>query len=131
MATADVLPSVDLLGPQQNQVNLGAEFSKSENPWASKVDFDPVALKERYIAERDQRLKHGGGINQYKLVESEGPFAHYLVDPWVDPGFTREPVKEEVDVVIVGGGYGAQLVAVRLIEAGITSLRIIEKAGDL
>ncbi|KAK3055853.1 hypothetical protein LTR09_003087 [Extremus antarcticus] len=130
MATADVLPSVDLLGPQQNQVNLGAEFSKSENPWASKVDFDPVALKERYIAERDQRLKHGGGINQYKLVESEGPFAHYLVDPWVDPGFTREPVKEEVDVVIVGGGYGAQLVAVRLIEAGITSLRIIEKAGD-
>jgi hypothetical protein len=130
MATADVLPNVDLLGPQQKQVNLGAEFEKSGDPDAKKVSFDPVALKERYIAERDKRLKHGGGINQYKLVETDGPFSHYLTDPWVEPGFTRDPVTEEVDVVIVGGGYGAQLVAVRLIEAGIKNIRMIEKAGD-
>lgn len=35
-----------------------------------------------------------------------------------------------MDVVIVGGGYGAQVVAVRLIEAGVNNFRIIEKAGD-
>ena len=130
MATAEVLNNVDILGPQQKQVNLGADFKKSEDPSVTQAAFDPVKLKERYIAERDKRLKNGGGINQYKLVENDGQFAHYLNDPWVDPGFTREPVKEEVDVAIVGGGYGAQLVAVRLVEAGITNIRMIEKAGD-
>ena len=132
MATAkvDVLNNVDLLGPPQNQINLGAQFDKSEDPTVAEVPFDPVKLKERYIAERDKRLKHGGGINQYRLVEINGIFKHYLTDPWVEPGFTREPVKEEVDVVIVGGGYGAQLVAVRLIEAGISNIKLIEKAGD-
>jgi hypothetical protein len=53
-----------------------------------------------------------------------------LKDPWVEPGFERDPIEEEVDVVIVGGGYGAQVVAVRLIEAGVDKFRIIEKAGD-
>lgn len=130
MATAEVLNNVDILGPQQKQVNLGADFDKSDDPTPAKVSFDPVKLKERYIAERDKRLKHGGGINQYKIIDDGGQFSHYLVDPWVEPGFTRKPVKEEVDVVIVGGGYGAQLVAVRLIEAGITSIRMIEKAGN-
>lgn len=129
MATAEVLNNVDILGPQQKQVNLGADFSKSKDPEATQVAFDPVKLKERYVAERDKRLKHGGGINQYKLVEEGGEYAHYLIDPWVEPGFKREPVKEEVEVMIVGGGYGAQLVAVKLIEAGITNIRLIEKAG--
>jgi cyclohexanone monooxygenase len=36
----------------------------------------------------------------------------------------------DIDVVIVGGGYGAQLVAVRLLEQGITNFRLIEKGGD-
>lgn len=132
MATAavEVLKNVDLLGPQPNQINLGANFEKSEDPAVTEVPFDPVKLKERYIAERDKRLKYGGGINQYRLVETDGIFKHYLDDPWVEPGFTREPVKEEVDVVIMGGGFGAQLAAVRLIEAGVTNIRLIEKAGD-
>ncbi|KAK3704517.1 hypothetical protein LTR37_013800 [Vermiconidia calcicola] len=132
MATAEVevLKNVDLLGPPQKQIHLGADFDKSEDPTVSEVPFDPVALKDRYIAERDRRLKHGGGINQYRLVEEKGQFAHYLTDPWVEPGFKRDPVKEEVDVVVVGGGYGAQLVAVRLLEKGVRNVRLIEKAGD-
>jgi hypothetical protein len=130
MATAEILNNVDLLGPQQKQTNLTADFTKSTAPPVTSVPFDPVALKERYIAERDKRLKHGGGINQYKIIDDGSKYSHYLTDPWVEPGFTREPVKEEVDVVIVGGGYGAQLVAVKLIEAGVTSIRMIEKAGN-
>lgn len=56
--------------------------------------------------------------------------SHYLIDPWVEPGFTRDPVEQTAQVVIIGGGYGAQLVAVRLIEAGVKDIKIIEKAGD-
>ncbi|KAJ4378696.1 hypothetical protein N0V86_005567 [Didymella sp. IMI 355093] len=92
------------------------------------LPFDPKALKEKYLAERDRRLARNEGIEQYTLLD--GKLSHYLKDPWVEPGFTREPVHEETDVVIVGGGYGAQVVAVRLIEAGVKNFRIIEKAGD-
>jgi hypothetical protein len=92
------------------------------------LPFDPVAIKERYNAERDKRLARNQGVEQYLLLD--GKLSHFLKDPWVEPGFEREPIEEEVDVVIVGGGYGAQVVAVRLIEAGINNFRIIEKAGD-
>lgn len=127
MATAEVLNKVDLLGPPPEQVNLEADLRKTE---PAPAPFDPVKLKEKYLAERDKRLKHGGGINQYRLVEERGHFAHYLDDPWVEAGFTRQPVNEQVDVVIIGGGYGAQLIAVRLIEQGVKNIRMIEKAGD-
>jgi hypothetical protein len=92
------------------------------------LPFDPKALKEKYLAERDRRLARNEGIEQYTLLD--GKLSRYLKDPWVEPGFTREPVQEETDVVIVGGGYGAQVVAVRLIEAGVKNFKIIEKAGD-
>ncbi|KAL5115003.1 hypothetical protein ACEQ8H_007112 [Pleosporales sp. CAS-2024a] len=92
------------------------------------LPFDPAALNEKYLAERDRRLARGQGVEQYLLLD--GRLSHFLKDPWVEPGFEREPIVEEVHVVIVGGGYGAQMVAVRLIEAGVNNFRIIEKAGD-
>ena len=129
MATAEVAAPSDILGPQQEQVNLQADTDKVADP--SQLPFDPVKLKEKYLAERDKRLKHGqakGGINQYKYAD--GHLSSYLTDPWVKPGFTRDPVDEEVECIIVGGGYAAQLVAVRLIESGIKNIRLVEKAGD-
>ncbi|KAF9701859.1 hypothetical protein EKO04_000368 [Ascochyta lentis] len=92
------------------------------------LPFDPAALKEKYLAERDRRLARDEGVEQYTLLD--GKLSRYLKDPWVEPGFTRAPIEEETDVVIVGGGYGAQVVAVRLIEVGVKNFRIIEKAGD-
>lgn len=96
---------------------------------ASTLDlaFDPAKLKEKYLAERDRRLARDQGVEQYVLLD--GPLAHYLRDPWVAPGFEREGLEEDVDVLIVGGGYGALVVAVRLLEAGVRRLRIVEKAG--
>lgn len=92
------------------------------------LGFDPAALKAKYLAERDKRLARNQGVEQY--VSLDGSLSHHLKDPWVEPGFSRDPIEEDVDVVIVGGGYGAQVVAVRLIEAGVNNFRIIEKAGD-
>lgn len=120
MATAGVYNQVDLPGSQVKTVDI-------EKAQPAPLPFDPVKLKDKYTAERDKRLQHGGGIDQYRLVENKGIFSHYLNDPWVEPGFTREPVSEHLDVVVVGGGYGAQLVAVRLIEAGVKNIRLIEK----
>lgn len=37
---------------------------------------------------------------------------------------------DEVEVVVIGGGFGGLLAGARVREAGIDDLRIIEKAGD-
>ena len=59
------------------------------------LGFDPNALKKKYIAERDKRLRADGN-EQYR--EIDGEFAHYLDDPYVEPGFTRAPLTDEVEV---------------------------------
>ena len=96
-------------------------------PTAEELGFDPGALREKYAAERAKRLRADAN-NQYQ--EITGKYAHYNVDPYVEPGFTRPALHEELDVVIVGGGFGGLLAAARLQEVGITNFRIIEKAGD-
>ncbi len=93
----------------------------------AKPTFDPAALKAKYRAERDKRLTEKGTF-QYREIE-EGVLKHYADDPYSTP-LSREPVDEEVEFLIVGGGFGGQLMSVRLLEAGITDLRIVEKAGD-
>ena len=88
--------------------------------------FDPDALRDKYRAERDKRLRADGN-EQY--VEVTGEFAHFLDDPYVEP-IEREPLFDEVDVVVIGGGFGGLLAGARLKEAGITDVHIIEKGGD-
>jgi cation diffusion facilitator CzcD-associated flavoprotein CzcO len=83
--------------------------------------------REKYRIEREKRLR-ADGIRQYK--ELKGDYEEFDRDPYVEPGFTRDAVTEDVDVVIVGGGFGGMIEAANLTKAGITNFRIIEKAGD-
>ena len=92
-----------------------------------ELDFDPDRLKAKYRAERDKRLRDDGN-EQYR--EIAGEFARYLDDPYVEPGFTRAPLTDEVEVVVVGGGFGGLLAGARLREAGVQDIRVIEKGGD-
>jgi cation diffusion facilitator CzcD-associated flavoprotein CzcO len=103
------------------------QSTPNRTPTPEELGFDPGALREKYAAERVKRLRADGN-SQYQ--EITGTFEHYNVDPYVEPGFTRASMHEELEVVIIGGGFGGMLAAVRLQEAGITNFRIIEKAGD-
>jgi cyclohexanone monooxygenase len=89
--------------------------------------FDADVLRERYREERDKRLR-GDGNDQY--VEVAGKFAHYLDDPYVAPGFRRAPLTDEVEVAVIGGGFGGLLAGARLRQAGVESIRMIDPAGD-
>ncbi len=91
------------------------------------LGFNPEELRAKYRAERDKRLRSDGN-EQYQ--EIAGKFAHYLEDPYVEPGFTRAPLTDEVEIVVVGGGFGGLLTGARLREAGFEDIRIIEKGGD-
>src|ERR1700749_3032558 len=95
---------------------------------AGPLDFDPVALKAKYLGERDKRIRPDGNA-QYIEVKAE--FSHYVDDPYVDPGFTRAPVFDDVEFAIIGGGFGGLLMGARLREAGFESIRMVESAGDV
>lgn len=84
-------------------------------------------IREKYRIEREKRLRSDGNA-QYS--DFSGDFEDFDRDPYVEPGFTRDPVSEEVEVVIVGGGFGGMLAAANLRKQGIDSFRIVEKAGD-
>ncbi|HTI73385.1 MAG TPA: NAD(P)/FAD-dependent oxidoreductase [Mycobacterium sp.] len=90
--------------------------------------FDADALRKKYAFERDRRLRPDG-IAQY--VEIAGPFAGFATDPWSDPGFTRDPLTDDVDVAIVGAGFGGLLIGARLRELGVQGIRLIDKAADV
>ena len=92
-----------------------------------EIDFDPDALHAKYLAERDKRLREDGAA-QYVEVRAE--FSHYVDDPYVEPGFTRDPVTDTVEFAIIGGGFGGLLMGARLREAGFSSIRMVENAGD-
>jgi len=94
---------------------------------AELLDFDPDVLREKYRQERDRRVRPQ---KNHQWIEVKGDFSHYVDDPYVEPGFTREPVHETVEVLVVGGGFGGLLSAAKLRQAGIESFRIVEKGGD-
>lgn len=91
------------------------------------LDFDPEALRARYRAERERRIRPDGSA-QYR--GTGGEFGYYADDPYADAEFTREPLHDRVEAVIVGGGFGGLLAAARLRQAGVESIRVIDKGGD-
>ncbi|MGB0500924.1 MAG: flavin-containing monooxygenase [Acidimicrobiales bacterium] len=88
--------------------------------------MDTAAIREKYRAERDKRLRPDGN-DQY--VEPTGRYAHYLEDPYVEPA-PRDPLTDEVEFAFIGGGFAGLTTGAALKQAGITDVRIIEKGGD-
>jgi cyclohexanone monooxygenase len=91
------------------------------------LDFNPDALREKYRVERDKRLRADAN-EQY--IEVKGDFRHYIDDPYLETRIERAPLTDEVDALVIGGGFGGLLAAARLREAGVEKIRIVEKGGD-
>ena len=95
---------------------------------SQEIDFDPDSLRAKYQHERERRLRPDG---QDQYVDVSGKYAYFADnDPYVAPGFTREPLTDEVDVVIIGGGWSGLITGARLREAGLNDIRIIEDGAD-
>jgi len=91
------------------------------------IEIDVEALKRRYDEERLKRIRPEANA---QFQEMKGQFSRFADDPYADPNFTRDPVVEDVDALIIGGGFGGLLTAGRLRERGIDSFRIVDRAGD-
>ncbi len=92
-----------------------------------ELGFDPDALHAKYLSERDRRIRPDGAAQYQEVV---GEFTRYVEDPYVEPGFTRPAVFDEVEFAVIGGGFGGLLMGARLREAGYESIRVVESAGD-
>ncbi|MEU5170758.1 flavin-containing monooxygenase [Streptomyces mutomycini] len=99
----------------------------STGPDAHEPGFGLEELRLKYRAERDRRIRPDGSA-QYR--RTAGEFGYYDADPHAGPDLAREPLRDQVDAVIVGGGFGGLLAAARLRQAGVRSIRVIEKGGD-
>ncbi len=105
-----------------------ASTENTENATPEDLGFDPEALRRKYRQERDKRIRSDGN-EQY--VEVTGEFSGYVDDPYIAGTEEREPLFDEVDVVVVGGGFGGLLTAAHLRKAGVEDIRLIEKGGDV
>ncbi|MGH9092166.1 MAG: flavin-containing monooxygenase [Acidimicrobiales bacterium] len=90
--------------------------------------FDPDAVRARYLAERDRRLVPGRADIQD--LRQDERFAGYREDPFT-PFEERDPVDDEVDVVIVGGGIAGLVAGANLRNAGVDRIRIVDQAGGV
>jgi cyclohexanone monooxygenase len=96
----------------------------SEDP--AVLGFDPAALKARYDLERERRLRPDG-LAQYARLEEV--LSNADKDPytaWVK----RDPINEDLEVLVVGGGFAGLLAGAYLRKAGVENLRLLEAGGD-
>jgi cation diffusion facilitator CzcD-associated flavoprotein CzcO len=97
-------------------------------PEPAASSFDAKTVRAKYLTERDRRLVEGRA--DIRDLDHDESFASYRDDPFT-PFSAREPIAEEVDVVIVGGGIAGVLAGVNLRKAGIERIRIVDQAGGI
>ncbi len=90
-----------------------------------EIDFDPAALKSKYLSERDKRLRADAN-DQYIAVK--GDFSNFVDAPYVER-IERAPLFDTVEVAVIGGGFGGLMMGGRLREAGFDDIRVIDKVA--
>ncbi|MFC4314553.1 flavin-containing monooxygenase [Steroidobacter flavus] len=96
-------------------------------PTRTPAEIDIPSLRDKYRVEREKRLRPDGQ-RQYFRPSGE-VVASYAADPH-QPIKSRAPVSEEIDVIILGGGWGGIMAAYHLTKAGVTHFRNVDTAGD-
>lgn len=85
------------------------------------------AAGRKYAEERDKRLRADAN-DQFR--QPEGELAYFLDDPQ-GGNIERDPIEEEVDVAVLGTGFGGLLMASRLRRLGVERIRLIDKSGGV
>jgi cation diffusion facilitator CzcD-associated flavoprotein CzcO len=96
-------------------------------PTQLPTDVDVPALREKYKHERDKRIRVEG---QKQYFRPTGDVASsYATDPH-KPVAQRAAVSEDIDVIVLGAGWGGIMTSYYLTQAGVTNFRNIDTAGD-
>lgn len=101
-------------------------FTLPESKIAIDIDFDPDHLRQRFEAdkqarERKDQLAQFQGLDDVLEVDDSDPFSEPI---------TREPVTEELDALVLGGGFGGLTAGAYLTQNGVENFRLVEYGGD-
>ncbi len=89
--------------------------------------IDIPALRAKYAQERAKRLRNEG---QSHYLRPSGDFVpDYSVDPYKSV-VPRHPVDEDIDVLVLGAGWGGIKASYYLTKEGVSNFRNIDTAGD-
>ncbi|MDE2405749.1 MAG: NAD(P)/FAD-dependent oxidoreductase [Sphingomonadales bacterium] len=88
---------------------------------------DIPAIRARYAEERTKRLRSEGQA-QY-VRPTGGVVEDYTADPHADP-IVRDALDEDIEVIILGAGWGGIMAAHYLTKQGITDFRNVDTAGN-
>jgi cation diffusion facilitator CzcD-associated flavoprotein CzcO len=115
-----------------------SSLAVTEATWAYNAEdvrgVDALQVEKRYGEERSKRLRDEGN-DQFVDISLSEKFQKFGEDPWVDEASVKDAKTQfpnnRTQILILGGGFGGLLYAVRMIEAGIQpeDLRIVESGG--
>jgi cation diffusion facilitator CzcD-associated flavoprotein CzcO len=94
-------------------------------PPAEAIDIP--ALREKYRIEKEKRLRKDGQAQYVRLSEEGLP--DYALDPYRAVA-ERAPISEELDVLVLGAGWGGIKASYYLAKQGLTAIRNVDTAGD-
>ncbi|MCB2050380.1 MAG: NAD(P)/FAD-dependent oxidoreductase [Novosphingobium sp.] len=84
-------------------------------------------IRKKYQQERERRLKKEG-TDQYNFAE--GALEHFADDPYAGEPPAREALVEDLDVLVIGGGFGGLQAGATFRKNGIDNFRILDIAAD-
>lgn len=93
-----------------------------------ELGIDPVALRAKYRDERDRRLRPEG-LGQFVRIDRGHHHAFEEV-PQAQQAGHREPLTDDVEIAVIGAGFGGLLVGAQLRKAGFADIRFIDRAGN-
>ncbi|WP_298198335.1 NAD(P)/FAD-dependent oxidoreductase [Novosphingobium sp.] len=89
--------------------------------------FDIPALREKYRIEKERRMRREGQAQYVRL--GQGDTGDYAIDPYA-PVAPRAALDEELDVLVLGAGWGGIKASYHLTKQGVTNIRNVDTAGD-
>jgi len=93
-----------------------------------RAALDIEALQAKYKFERDKRMRVDGEGQYMAPVGGHDRFITH--DPFATETNDRAPLTDEVEVLVLGGGWTGLLASVRLQEQGVDDIRIIDDGSD-
>ncbi|MDX2358456.1 NAD(P)/FAD-dependent oxidoreductase [Dietzia sp. PP-33] len=101
-------------------------FTLPESNIPLDIDFDPEYLRQRFEADKQARLRKDQ-LDQFQgladVLEVDDR------DPFTEP-INREAVIEELDTLVLGGGFGGLTAGAYLTRNEVKNFRIVEYGGD-
>jgi cation diffusion facilitator CzcD-associated flavoprotein CzcO len=91
------------------------------------LNVDIPSLREKYRLERDKRHR-ADGQQQYFRPTGQVAEVDYAADPHT-PLAVRAPINEDIEVIVLGAGWGGIMASYHLMQEGVTNFRNVDTAG--